>query len=101
MLLVTSQFHFLVSKVEVSHILVFLFQSNKGGRAVTSVVVIEYCLIFMEQKFQIFCCECHFHFCCVFAMCYCQRFSLYPLLVSSSLVDSWWILSSTTPLFGL
>jgi hypothetical protein len=29
----------------------FCFQSNKGGMAVTSVVVCEYRLFFMEQKF--------------------------------------------------
>jgi hypothetical protein len=36
-LLATSQFHFLVSRVEVGHVLVFLFNPNKGGRTVTSV----------------------------------------------------------------
>jgi hypothetical protein len=36
-LIATSQFYFLVSRVEVSHIFVFLFKPNEGGRAVTSV----------------------------------------------------------------
>jgi hypothetical protein len=36
-LLATSQFHYRVPRVEVSQDLVFSFQSNEGGRAVTSV----------------------------------------------------------------
>jgi hypothetical protein len=38
-LLATSQFYFIFSRVEVSHVLDFSFQPNKGGRAVTFVVV--------------------------------------------------------------
>jgi hypothetical protein len=38
-LLATSQFHFIFPRVEVSQEHIFSFQSNEGGRAVTSVVV--------------------------------------------------------------
>jgi hypothetical protein len=38
-LLATSQFHFRFHRVEVSQDLVFSFQSNAGGRAVTSMFV--------------------------------------------------------------
>jgi hypothetical protein len=37
-LLATSQFHLLVSRVEVSQVLVFIPIKNEGGRVVTSVV---------------------------------------------------------------
>jgi hypothetical protein len=69
---------------------------------VTSVVVIESYLIFIEQKFQIFVVSV-----ISILLCLCDvilsdlRFSMYPPLVSSSFTDSWWILSSMTPLFGL
>jgi hypothetical protein len=48
-LLATSQFYFQVPRIEVSHVLVFLFQSNEGGRAVTSVVY-ESCWILIEKS---------------------------------------------------
>jgi hypothetical protein len=38
-LFATSQFHFIFPRVEVSQEHIFIFQSNEGGRAVTSVVV--------------------------------------------------------------
>jgi hypothetical protein len=38
-LLATSQFHFLFPIVEVSQDVILSFQSNEGGRAMTSVVV--------------------------------------------------------------
>jgi hypothetical protein len=38
-LLATSQFHFIFLRVEVSQEHIFSFQSNEGGRVVTSVVV--------------------------------------------------------------
>jgi hypothetical protein len=69
--------------------------------AVTS-VVIESCLILWSKNFRFFVVSV-----ISILLCLCDvvpsdlRFSLYPLLVSSSLADSWWILSRTTPLFGL
>jgi hypothetical protein len=53
-LLATSQFHFHVPRIEVSHVLVFLFQSNEGGRAVTSVVY-ESCWILIEKSILVLC----------------------------------------------
>jgi hypothetical protein len=55
-LLATSQLHFIFPRVEVSQEHIFSFQSNKGGRAVTSVVVrilfycygkIDFCVLLM------------------------------------------------------
>jgi hypothetical protein len=59
-LLATSQFHFLVSRVKVSHVLVFLATIKRGGgRAVTSADRLYSCCFLIEKPmfFTHMCCS--------------------------------------------